>query len=304
MVSAKANKIKEKTMPKSHPGLLRGSSTFDPTQMYLNEIGFKPLLSAEEELDVARRAIKGDESAFHRMVEANLRLVVKIARRYVTRGLAFSDLIEEGNLGLMHAVEKFDPERGFRFSTYATWWIKQTIERAIMNQSRTIRLPIHVVKELNTYLRAARTLTQELNHEPSSEEIAEFVDKPVEDIQKMLDLNQGATSMDAISDKRDDKGRPVTETIADENSLDPVSAMEEMDLHDQIDEWLASLPEDERTVVTMRFGLNNTERATLEVVGKEVGLTRERVRQMQIRAVNKLRATLQEQGILEANVNE
>ncbi|VAW74590.1 RNA polymerase sigma factor RpoS, partial [hydrothermal vent metagenome] len=161
---------------------------FDATRMYLNEIGFSPLLTAEEEVYYSRLAQKGDESGRRRMIESNLRLVVKIARRYINRGLAFLDLIEEGNLGLIRAVEKFDPERGFRFSTYATWWIRQTIERGIMNQTRTIRLPIHVVKELNSYLHAARRLAQTLDHEPNAEEIAELLDKPMKDVKRLLKL--------------------------------------------------------------------------------------------------------------------
>jgi len=172
--------------------------TMDATQLYLNEIGFSPLLSAEEEVHYARLARKGDEMGRRRMIESNLRLVVKISRRYVNRGLSLLDLIEEGNLGLIRAVEKFDPERGFRFSTYATWWIRQTIERAIMNQTRTIRLPIHVIKELNVYLRAARELTQKLDHEPSAEEIAALLEKPVEDVKRMLKLNERVTSIDTL----------------------------------------------------------------------------------------------------------
>ena len=170
--------------------------TLDATQIYLGEIGFSPLLTAEEEVYFARLALKGDQAARKRMIESNLRLVVKIARRYINRGLALLDLIEEGNLGLIRAVEKFDPERGFRFSTYATWWIRQTIERAIMNQTRTIRLPIHVVKELNIYLRAARELSQKLDHEPTPDEIAAALDKPVEEVRKMLKLNEKITSVD------------------------------------------------------------------------------------------------------------
>src|SRR5210317_2340939 len=161
----------------------------DPTRQYLDEIGISPLLTADEEKMYARRAQNGDESARQRMIESNLRLVVKISRRYINRGLPLLDLIEEGNLGLIHAVKKFDPERGFRFSTYATWWIRQTIERGIMNQTRTIRLPIHVVKEINIYLRAARHLAQTLDHEPSPEEIAGMLDKPINDVKRMLGLN-------------------------------------------------------------------------------------------------------------------
>ena len=172
------------------------SKSLDATQLYLGEIGFSPLLTAEEEVLYARRALRGDEAARKRMIESNLRLVVKISRRYSNRGLALLDLIEEGNLGLIRAVEKFDPERGFRFSTYATWWIRQTIERALMNQTRTIRLPIHVVKELNIYLRTARELSQKLDHEPTAEEIATKLDKPVGDVSKMLRLNERVSSVD------------------------------------------------------------------------------------------------------------
>jgi RNA polymerase nonessential primary-like sigma factor len=167
--------------------------SLDATQLYLNEIGYSPLLSADEEKHFSRLALKGDESGRRRMIESNLRLVVKISRRYINRGLTLLDLIEEGNLGLIRAVEKFDPERGFRFSTYATWWIRQTIERAIMNQTRTIRLPIHVVKELNVYLRAARELTQKLDHEPSADEIADMLDKPKADVERLLGLNERVT---------------------------------------------------------------------------------------------------------------
>jgi len=177
-------------------------SQMDATRLYLSEIGFSPLLSAEEEVHYSRLALQGDEAGRRRMIESNLRLVVKIARRYLNRGLALLDLIEEGNLGLIRAVEKFDPERGFRFSTYATWWIRQTIERAIMNQTRTIRLPIHVVKEINVYLRAARQLTQTLDHEPSCEEIAEMLDKPVEDVKRMMQVA-------ARCDPRREQPRPL-----------------------------------------------------------------------------------------------
>jgi len=189
------------------------SKNLDATQLYLNEIGFSPLLSPEEEVYYARLAQKGVEAGRKRMIESNLRLVVKIARRYINRGLTLLDLIEEGNLGLIRAVEKFDPERGFRFSTYATWWIRQTIERAIMNQTRTIRLPIHVVKELNVYLRAARELTQKLDHEPTPEEIAELLDKPVSDVKKMLGLNERVTSVDTPIGPHSDKS--LLDTISD-----------------------------------------------------------------------------------------
>ncbi len=268
---------------------------FDPTQMYLNEIGFTELLTAKEEISLSKAAHKGDEASRAKMIESNLRLVVKIARRYIGRGLAFLDLIEEGNLGLMHAVEKYDPNRGFRFSTYATWWIRQTIERAIMNQSRTIRLPIHVVKELNTYLRAARSLTQKLDHEPSSEEIAELVDKPLSEIQRMLELNKDVTSIDVPLSQETDK--PLVEVIADETNQDPVDILQDADLLDQIDRWMSHLSDKQQEVLSRRYGLRGFDRETLEDVGKAIGLTRERVRQIQFEALRELRDILKRHGI-------
>lgn len=181
------------------------TSQMDATRLYLSEIGFSPLLTSEEEVKYSRMALRGIEAGRKRMIESNLRLVVKIARRYMNRGLALLDLIEEGNLGLIHAVEKFDPERGFRFSTYATWWIRQTIERAIMNQTRTIRLPIHVVKEINVYLRAARQLSQKLDHDPTHEEVADMLDKPISEVKRMLGLNERITSVDSPLSKDADK---------------------------------------------------------------------------------------------------
>ncbi len=267
----------------------------DATQLYLNEIGFSPLLSAEEEVYFARKALKGDEPSRKRMIESNLRLVVKIARRYVNRGLALLDLIEEGNLGLIRAVEKFDPERGFRFSTYATWWIRQTIERAIMNQTRTIRLPIHVVKELNVYLRAARELAQKLDHEPSAEEIADLLDKPVEDVKRMLGLNERVTSVDVPIGPSSDK--VLVDTIADQNVSDPASLLQDSDLSESLDNWLGELTEKQREVIARRFGLRGYEMSTLEEVGREIGLTRERVRQIQVEALKRLRDILEKQGL-------
>ncbi|MCV6615460.1 MAG: RNA polymerase sigma factor RpoS [Cellvibrionaceae bacterium] len=273
----------------------RDNKTFDATQLYLNEIGFSPLLSAEEEVYYSRLALKGDEAARKRMIESNLRLVVKIARRYVSRGLALLDLIEEGNLGLIRAVEKFDPERGFRFSTYATWWIRQTIERAIMNQTRTIRLPIHVVKELNVYLRAARELTQKLDHEPSPEEIAKLLDKPVADVEKMLGLNERVSSIDSPIGPSSEK--TLSETIPDQHVSDPSTLLQNSDLHKNLDSWLDELTEKQREVVARRFGLRGHETSTLEEVGREIGLTRERVRQIQVEALKRLRGILEQQGL-------
>ncbi|MCA6061410.1 MULTISPECIES: RNA polymerase sigma factor RpoS [Oceanospirillaceae] len=269
--------------------------TMDATQLYLNEIGFSPLLSAEEEVHYARLARKGDEMGRRRMIESNLRLVVKISRRYVNRGLSLLDLIEEGNLGLIRAVEKFDPERGFRFSTYATWWIRQTIERAIMNQTRTIRLPIHVVKELNVYLRAARELTQKLDHEPSAEEIAALLEKPVEDVKRMLKLNERVTSIDTPLGPSSDKS--ILDTIADERVTDPGEELQNQDIQSNLDRWIEELPEKQREVLSRRFGLRGYETSTLEDVGREIGLTRERVRQIQVEALKRLREIMEKQGL-------
>ncbi|MDF1760408.1 MAG: RNA polymerase sigma factor RpoS [Coxiellaceae bacterium] len=266
----------------------------DPTQLYMKEIGFKPLLTPQDELKVARRVVKGDPKARHKMIESNLRLVVKIARSYCNRGLAFLDLIEEGNLGLMTAVEKFDPERGFRFSTYATWWIRQTIERAIMNQSRTVRLPIHVIKELNIYLRAAKKLSTSMDHEPSSDEIAEMIDKPVEDIRKVMGLAADATSIDVPVSRNN--SATLVDTIADENS-NPADILLEDDYGEHLVDWLNQLDERQREVVIRRFGLFEHERGTLEQVGAAVGLTRERVRQIQLDALRRLREMMEAEDV-------
>lgn len=267
----------------------------DATQLYLGEIGFSPLLTAEEETYFARRALRGDAAARKRMIESNLRLVVKISRRYNNRGLSLLDLIEEGNLGLIRAVEKFDPEKGFRFSTYATWWIRQTIERAIMNQTRTIRLPIHIVKELNVYLRTARELAQELDHEPSAEEIAEQLDKPVGDVSRMLKLNERITSVDTPLGGDSDKA--LLDIISDENDNSPESTTQDNDMQLSIVKWLYELNPKQREVLARRFGLLGYEAATLEDVGREINLTRERVRQIQVEGLRRLREILQAQGL-------
>ncbi len=273
----------------------QATQSLDATQIYLNEIGFSPLLTPEEEVYYGRLARKGDPLGRSRMIESNLRLVVKIARRYLNRGLTLLDLIEEGNLGLIRAVEKFDPERGFRFSTYATWWIRQTIERALMNQTRTIRLPIHVVKELNIYLRAARELTQKLDHEATAEEIAEHLDKPVETVKKMLGLNERVSSVDYPMGGESDK--PLIDTLADDDVSGPESLLVDGDVREHVDHWLDELSEKQREVVVRRFGLRGHESATLEEVGAEIGLTRERVRQIQVEALKKLRRALEKQGL-------
>lgn len=287
-VTANSEKNGKKTVEET-------SSNLDATQMYLGEIGSSPLLTAKEEVYFSRKALKGCEASRARMIESNLRLVVKIARRYNNRGLPLLDLIEEGNLGLIRAVEKFDPERGFRFSTYATWWIRQTIERAIMNQTRTIRLPIHVVKELNVYLRAARELIQKLDHEPTAEEIAKKLDVPVADVSKMLKLNERITSVDTPFGGESDKA--LLDVIADEKSQGPESDLQDNDIKQNIVHWLNELNSKQREVLARRFGLMGYEPATLEDVGHEIGLTRERVRQIQVEALKRLRDILSTQNL-------
>lgn len=267
----------------------------DPTQLYLIEIGSSPLLTAEEEVYYSRLARKGDEKARNHMVRCNLRLVVKIARRYLNRGLALLDLVEEGNLGLIRAVEKFDPERGFRFSTYATWWIRQNIERAIMNQTRTIRLPIHIIKELNVYLRKAREITQALDHEPTFEDIAKALDKSPTDVNRLLRLNERTLSVD--TPMGEDTEKPLLEALADQQNEGPAEILEDNNIRAQLDECLQMLNEKQRSILARRFGLLGHEAATLEEVGSEVGLTRERVRQIQVEALKALRAIMEEKGI-------
>jgi RNA polymerase nonessential primary-like sigma factor len=269
-------------------------SVLDPTRLYLSEIGASKLLTAEEEVHYARLAQKGDAAGRQRMIESNLRLVVKIARRYMNRGLALLDLIEEGNLGLIRAVEKFDPERGFRFSTYATWWIRQTIERAIMNQTRTIRLPIHVVKEINVYLRAARQLSQTMDHEPTAEDIAELLDKPISEVKRMFGLNERVTSVDVPYGK--DAEKPLLDSIPDEMAKDPTETLQSDGLNAHLDRWLSKLNDKQREVVERRFGLHGYENSTLEQVANELGVTRERVRQIQIDALRRLRNILEQDG--------
>ena len=271
-----------------------GDSELDATRLYLNEIGESKLLTADEEVYYARLAQQGDDTARKRMIVSNLRLVVKIARRYLNRGLPLLDLIEEGNLGLIRAVEKFDPERGFRFSTYATWWIRQTIERAIMNQTRTVRLPIHVVKEINVYLKATRLLSQQLDHEPTTEEVADLLDKPISEVKRMLGLNERIASVDTPYGKDADK--PLVDMLQDEAAHDPTDDIQDGDIHTNLDHWLGKLNDKQREVVERRFGLHGYEHSTLERVAQELGVTRERVRQIQMDALRRLRAILEKEG--------
>ena len=272
-------------------------SALDATQLYLKEIEFSPLLTPEEEVHYGRLARKGDETARRKMIVCNLRLVVKIARRYLNRGLTLLDLIEEGNLGLIRAVEKFDPERGFRFSTYATWWIRQTIERGLMNQTRTIRLPIHVIKDLNSYLRGARELTQKLGRTPSVEEASEYLGKDPEQIEKVLDLSEKVTSLDTPISS--DNNHSLLENVVDDTFQPPDSELEDNDIIRLVEQWLGDLDDKQKDVIVRRFGLHGHEAATLEHVGNELGVTRERVRQIQMEALRRLRRILAGQGFSE-----
>ena len=269
----------------------------DPVQLYLNEIGSTPLLTATEEVLVARASLAGDEAARHRMINSNLRLVVMIAKRYTNRGLPLLDLIEEGNLGLMRAVEKFDPERGFRFSTYATWWIRQSIERALMNQGRTIRLPIHIQKDINTIVRCTRELRSSLRREPSTSEIADVLDRDPGEVSKLLKLSEKITSVD--NQLSDDTERSLVDTVSSHVEDNPLSLVDDEKVEGCLEEWLDDLPDRQREILARRFGLMGYEASTLEAVGEEVGLTRERVRQIQIDALARLKRAALRDGLSE-----
>ncbi|MCP9760534.1 RNA polymerase sigma factor RpoS [Aquitalea sp. S1-19] len=267
----------------------------DITQIYLKDIGSCKLLSAANEQALALRMAEGDSNAQALLVKHNLRLVVSIAKHYLNRGLPLLDLIEEGNMGLMHAVEKFDVSRGFRLSTYATCWIRQNIERAIMNQSRTVRLPVHVVKELNACLRAARELESRSGIEPSMEEIAWHLGKPVADVRRLMEQNPRMMSLDAPLDR--DPSLSVGEAIADTEQAEPDEALNNAELMSYLQEWLALLPSKQRLVVEHRYGLNGNEISTLEEVARMLGLARERVRQIQIESLAHLKQIASMQGI-------
>ena len=271
----------------------------DITQIYLNEIGQSPLLSPEQELEYARATRDGDFAARQKMIEHNLRLVVSIAKHYLNRGLTLADLIEEGNLGLIHALEKFDPERGFRFTTYATWWIRQSIERAIMNQSRTIRLPAHVVKELNIVLRALRHLETHgmlgENREPTLDDVAHLLGKPVEQVRKVLGYNEHVTSLDAPLDA--DPGLSLGDQLADDDAPSPELLLHNSEIEAWVKQWLDELSERQRGVIERRYGLNGHDVATLDQLARQLNVTRERVRQIQSEALEKLRARLRRRGL-------
>lgn len=262
----------------------------DSVRLYLREIGKIPLLNAEEELELANRVVAGDKKAKDKMAEANMRLVVSIAKRYSGRGLDFLDLIQEGNTGLLRAVEKFDPDKGFKFSTYATWWIRQAITRAIADQARTIRIPVHMVETINKLLRTERRLTQELNREPTNEELAKELEMDIEKVEYVKKIKQDITSLDAgVGRDGEDEDSTLGEFIEDEDGKTPQEAAAEQLLKEQVQEVLASLSDREQKIIRMRFGLDNGKSHTLEEVGQEFAVTRERIRQIEAKALAKLR---------------
>lgn len=271
------------------------AATLDATQLYLREIGYAPLLNAAQEVHYSRLMRSGDAAGRRRMIESNLRLVVKIARRYLQRGLSLLDLVEEGNLGLIHAVEKFDPERGFRFSTYATWWIRQNIERALMNQTRTIRLPVHVVKELNAVLRIKHELSRNCCGSPTHQEIARSAGSTPEQVKRLLRLDDKL--IDADAPLTPDSEKCLLETLPDKGERSPAWLVQHEELQRRLRRWIAELPSRHRAVLARRFGLLGHDTQTLEQVGQEIGLTRERVRQIQIEALQRLRSILGREGI-------
>ena len=260
----------------------------DSVRLYLREIGKIPLLNAEEELTLAKRVVAGDEQAKHEMAEANMRLVVSIAKRYVGRGLDLLDLIQEGNTGLLRAVEKFDPDKGFKFSTYATWWIRQAITRAIADQARTIRIPVHMVETINKLLRTQRRLTQELNREPTNEEIAKAMEIEVDKVEHIMKIKQDISSLDA-SIRDDEEDSVLADFIEDEDTISPEESATNQLLKEQVKDMLGALTEREQKILKLRFGLEDGKSHTLEEVGQEFSVTRERIRQIEAKALAKLR---------------
>lgn len=278
--------------------VLQAELSTDTTQHYLNQIGTRPLLSASDEVRIATLAKGGDFSARQAMIEHNLRLVVSIAKHYINRGVVLLDMIEEGNIGLMRAIDKFEPERGFRFSTYATWWIRQSIERAIMNQARTVRLPVHMVRELNQVLRAKYHLEAQHHDgkDATVEDIAHLVGRPVEEVQDILALSEHATSLDAPLDN--DPQSSLMDMLPGDSEDSPDARAEHLEMTVLVRDWLTKLPDKQRIVVMRRFGLDNDDPATLETLAEEMGVTRERVRQIQQEALIKLKRAMAARGVV------
>lgn len=290
--AAQTNSGKTITALKKQPALAQ-----DVTRIYLSEIGKSPLLTAEEEIKFSRAARKGCQASRRRMIESNLRLVVNVARHYVKRGLPLLDLVEEGNLGLIRAVEKFDPERGCRFSTYATWWIRQSVERAIMNQCRTVRLPIHIIRELTLYLRTSRELEQQLNRRPSADEVARELKTDPGSVTRLFGMNDPVSSTDEPN--RPGSERSALDSIADENGANPEARYAGAAAERLLANWLEQLSKQQRDVVEHRFGLHGHGKRTLEEVGELLGVTRERVRQVQLVAISRLRDISSREGFSE-----
>lgn len=263
---------------------------------YLREIGFSPLLTAQEEVALANKIKQGDAKARCKMIESNLRLVVKIAKRYLGSGMDLLDLIEEGNIGLMHAVEKFDPTLGFRFSTYSTWWIRQNIERAIMNQNRLVRLPVHVIQGLQQYRKCISMLTKELGRDPTPKELAKAMNKPLADIEGMINLDNGTLSLD-VSPSENGGGNTFSDVMVDENNVDPVRQMQSEAMIALVDTWLDQLDTLQSEIIARRFGLRGYEKSTLEAISQVMKINREKVRQTQNLGLRKLRSILREHGL-------
>lgn len=282
-----ADALKEDAEEEKAENEIEEEGGLDTIRSYLKEIRKSPLLTFDEEQELAKRIVKGDEAARQKMIESNLRLVVNIGKRYINRGLPFSDIIEEGNLGLMKAVEKFKYEKGFKFSTYASWWIRQSIERAIINQTRTIRLPVHIAESINSFMSVLGPLIQDLGREPSVEEVAEKMNVEIEEVRKIRQIIRKTYSLDRPLGDKDENS--LKDIIEDTAILSPAKTTEGIKRREEIIKWLELLKEMEREIILMRFGLDGSEPRTLEVIGKQFGITRERVRQIEATALSKLR---------------